>query len=71
MILYYFPISQITENKTVSDFYRGVYACICICRLCTYFTTFLFNGLTPVYPDASMVEYMKCYTKYMILIALL
>ena len=50
MILYYFPIAQNTVNKTVSEnFYRGVYACIC---MCTYFTIFLFTGLIPVYPLA-------------------
>ena len=27
MILYYFPIAQNTVNKTVRDFFRGVYAC--------------------------------------------
>ena len=48
MILYYFPIAQNTVNQTVNEkFYRGVYACIC---MCTYFTIFLFTGLIPVYP---------------------
>ena len=47
MILYYFPIAQNTINKTVSEnFYRGVYACIC---MCTYLTIFLFTGLITVY----------------------
>ena len=46
MIRYYFPIAQNTVNKTVSEnFYRGVYACIC---MCTYLTIFLFTGLIPV-----------------------
>ena len=30
MILYYFPIAQNTVNKTVRDFFRGEYACICM-----------------------------------------
>ena len=30
MILYYFPIAQNTVNKTVRDFFRGIYACICM-----------------------------------------
>ena len=37
MILYYSPIAQNTINKTVSDFFPDVYACIC---MCTYFTIF-------------------------------
>ena len=37
MILYYFPIAQNTVNKTVSIFFRDVYACIC---MCSYFTIF-------------------------------
>ena len=45
MILYYFPIAQNTVNKTVKDFFRDVYACIC---MCTYFTIFLFIGMIPV-----------------------
>ena len=45
MTLYYFPIAQNTVNKIVGDFFRDVYACIC---LCTYFTIFLFTGLIPV-----------------------
>ena len=45
MILYYFSIAHVaqnTGNKTVCDFFRDVYACIC---MCTYFTFFLFTGL--------------------------
>ena len=45
MIIYYFPIAQNTVNKTVSDFFRDVYACIC---MCTHLTIFLFTGLIPV-----------------------
>ena len=37
MILYYFPISQNIVNKTVKDFFRDVYACIC---MCTYFSIY-------------------------------
>ena len=46
MLLYYFPIAQNTVNKTVSNFFRDVIACIC---MCTYSTIFLFTGLIPVY----------------------
>ena len=46
MILYYFPIAQNTVNKTVSDFFRGVCAFIC---LRTYLNIFLFTGLIPAY----------------------
>ena len=48
MILYYFPIAHVaqnTGNKTVCDFFRDVYACLC---MCTYFTIFLFTGLITV-----------------------
>ena len=46
MILYYFPIAKnIAVNKTVSDFFRGVYACMC---MQTCFNIFLFTSLIPV-----------------------
>ena len=58
MILYYFPIAQNTVNKTVSDFFRDLNTCLC---MCTYFTIFLFTGLIPVY-SAACIHRVKAYT---------
>ena len=59
MILYYFPIAHVaqnTGNKTVCDFFRDVYACIC---MCTFFTIFLFTGLQSViFSEMYMLVYV-------------